>query len=479
MLKIKKNNVLIGFVAIAFFSLYIALYTSISDGNFEGDIKYSLSLVGIIIYILCIYSWYRKTNKIIDLYTVFITLFFLFNFGECFLWAFNIHTESEIGYGKTFGVYIGEKSIILAQLFTLICLVLFHCGAMLSISNSNFINKKKKENTDTEEKFKKNMRLFCSLLLLVVVPITYYVQYKKMIISTKYGYLYLFNGEFSFGYISMISRLFFPCIYGLLFATDFKKNVVRICYILIGINFIMLLIIGARGSIVYELLILFFLHNRYVKKITFRNIIIYMIGFFIIMSIFSAVRTVRDYGVDFDKILNSISTNNNNIICESVFEMGSSMGIQCILIQNGFNIYPYGNTYLLGLLGIISEKVILMFNSEYIDLNTWFSYNYLKLDYGAGFTMAGEVILNFGPYIGPIVMLFWGYIITKITEISDNELCKKSIFSLITFDSFVMFIRGTFGYYIKYWFFVIIVFYGIFFIFNLLMNSKRKVKING
>lgn len=477
MFKIKKNDGIIGIVAMAFFTIYIVLYSSISDGVVEVDIKYILSFLGTIIYIMCIYTWYKKTNKIIDLYTIFITLFFLFNFGECFLWLFNIHIKSEIGSGKTFGIYIEEKNIILAQLFTLVCLVMFHCGAMVCTFNTKDINKTLKKSNDDDKKFKKNMKIFCGLLLVVVIPITYYTQYKKMIISSHYGYLYLFNGKFSFGYGNIISRLFFPCIYGLLFSSDFKKSIVRICYIFIGINFMMLFIIGARGNIIYELLIILFLHNRYVKKITFRNIIIYIVGFLIIMFMFSAVRTVRDYGVDFEKILDLISLN-SNIISKSIFEMGSSMGIQCILIQNGFNIYPYGNTYLLGLLGIVSEKCILMFNPNYIDLNTWFSSDYLNLDYGAGFTMVGEVILNFGPYVGPIVMLFFGYLITKITMIFDEGLCEKSIFSLITFDSFVMFIRGTFGYYIKYWFFVIIVFYGLFFMFNLLMNSKREVKFN-
>lgn len=477
MFKIKKNNGKIGIIALILFAVYIVLYYFFSSGEFSSSTKYILSLVGTIIYVMCMYTWYKKTNKIIDLYTIFITLFFLFNFGECFLWVFNIHMNSEIGYGEIFGFYIEEKNIILAQLFTVVCLLLFHCGAMFYICNTKNIEKIQQNNIN-EEKFKKNMKIFCSLLLLIVVPITYYVQYKKMIISTRYGYWNLFNDEFSLGYGSMLSRLFFPCIYALLFSSNFKKKTVSICYILIGIDFVMCLMIGSRGNIVYELMIILFLHNRYVKKITLKNAVFYIIGFFILMSIFSVIREIRDYGVNFEKI-SSLNFLSNNIVIKSIFEMGSSMGIQCILIQNGFYIYPYGNTYLLGLLGIVSEKSILIFNPNYIDLNTWFSFDYLKLNYGAGFTMVGEVLLNFGPYIGPIIMMCFGYLITKIITIFNKESsCKNSIFSLITFETFVMFIRGTFGYYIKYWFFSIVAFYGLFFIFSLLVNCKKGMKYN-
>lgn len=477
MIRIKKSEGLLGIITLGFFSVYIIIYSLVSNETMNIDITYFLSFTGTCIYLGCIYYWFKKTRKIVDLYTIFITLFFLFNFGQCFLWVFNIHSVSEIGVGKTFGIYIQKKNIILAQLFTLICLISFHYGAVLSIYNIKKKDETIKTNEYTENNYKKNMRIFCRILLIFVVPITYYIQYKKIVLSMQYGYGYLFGGEISFGKIALISRLFFPCIYGLLFASDFKKSTVIWCYILCGINFIMSLLMGTRGSIVYELLIILFLHNRYVRKINLKNIFIYFTGFFIVLSLFSTVKNSRDYGVDIGK-LSDLMSFENNVISDSIFEMGGSMGIQCILIQNGNMIYPYGNTFLLGLLGIMSEKVVGLLNNNYLDLNTWFSTNYLDIDYGAGFTMVGEVILNFGPIIGPIIMAIVGFLITKITIIYDGKSYAKTVFSLITFDVFVMFIRGTFGYYIKYWAWLIIMFYGMFYVFNLIMNSKKGVVDN-
>lgn len=473
---LKKNIVYI--VSLLYFAIYLFGYVNITNVvicNNYTEIIYFLSVLGVISFIFCVYTWYKINRKIIDLYIIFLTLFFLFNFGQCFMWTFNIHKTGEIGYGSTYGIILTDKDVILTQMATIICMMLFHCGAVWSSTRKK--NKYNKYNVKNEEIYKKNMNIFCKTLLTCVAPVTFYILYKKYLISSQYGYNYLFYGDVNIGYISLVGRLFFPCIYGILFTCNFKKNTVYKCYILIAVYFIISLLIGSRGSIVYELFILLFLHNRYVSKISLKNAIIYLIILFGMLSLFSAVETLRDGGLNIERLSETFSIE-NNAISESIFEMGGTMAIQGIVIQNGYKIYPYGNTYLLGMLAIISEKTVRIINPNYLDLNTWFSAQYLGLDYGAGFSMVGEVLLNFGPYIGPLIMFFIGYIITNISMIVEEKSCRKAIFSLISFSSFVMFIRGTFGYYIKYWFFVITVFYGLFYIFLLFRNQNLENRRN-
>lgn len=476
----KKNSnqsiIFIGIVSIFLYIIYCILYKTICANISNSNISYILDLSGWFLYFLCLYTWYKKTKKFIDLYTIFITLYFLFNYGQCLMWGLNIHKASEIGKVLLYDKYrIYNNDIVLAQLLTLISILLFHFGALIAV---NCKKKVKNININSgEKKTKAKILITCKILLVFVIPITYYIQYKKMAASINSGYYSLFTGELSFGYLSLIARLFFPCIYGLMFASDFNKKVVYKSYIIIFIYFVFSLIIGSRANIVYELLILIYLHHKYVNKINFKNFAIYSIAFIILMSAMSSIRNIRDYGITIDSFKDSFSIN-NNVITDSFFEMGGTMSVQTIIIQKGNNIYPYGNTYLLGLLGIVTDKTIKLFIPEYMDLSTWFSEKYLKLTYGAGFSIVGEALINFGPYIAPIIMALFGYVIVKVCNIAENDTCKKKILALISFHSFVMFIRGTFGYYIKEWFFTMIILYISYFIVNMFVNYRKGGKIS-
>lgn len=470
----KKNNksiALVGIITVILYITYCLLFKTISLNTNNSNLGYILDISGWILYFFCIYTWYNKTNKIIDLYTIFITLFFLFNYGQCLMWGLNIHKVSEIGRFLLFDKYrIYNNDIILAQLLTLTCILLFHFGAMITANGKTKI--KNNSISTNEIKTKRIIFITCKILLIFIIPITYYIQYKKMVMSINYGYYALFTGELSFGYLSLITRLFFPCIYGLMFSSNFNKKIVYKCYVVILVYFIFSLIIGSRANIVYELLILVYLHHRYVRKINFKNFVIYSITFVFLMSTMSSIRNIRDYGVTMDNLKESFLIN-NNIITDSFFEMGGTMSVQTIILQKGYDIYPYGNTYLLGLLGIITDKTIRIFKPEYIDLSTWFSEKYLNLTFGAGFSIVAEALINFGPYFAPIIMIFFGYIIAKISNITETDSCKKKILALISFHSFVMFIRGTFGYYIKEWFFTISVLYISYLIVSLFINYRK------
>lgn len=467
-----KKKYCIYIISLSLFAIYLLSYINITNGmiieNYT-EIIYFLSVLGTILYVFCVYTWYKVRHKIIDLYNIFLTLYFLFNFGQCFMWAFNIHKIGEIGSCANYGVILTNKDIILTQMTTLACMVFFHCGAICCSTKKRITYRK--YNIKNEVMYKKNMSLYCKILLAFVTPVTFYILYKKYLISSQYGYNYMFYGEYDIGYISLVGRLFFPCIYGVLFSCDFNKKTVYNCYGLIAIYFVISLLIGSRGSIVYELFIFIYLHNRYVNRISLRNAILYFFILFGMLSLFSTVETLRDGGLNIDSLIEKFSLENNAII-DSIFEMGGTMAVQGIIIQNGYKIYPYGNTYILGILAIVSERVVRMINPRYLDLNTWFSSQYLKLDYGAGFSIVGEVLLNFGPYVGPLMMFVIGYVITYLAMNLEQQSCKKAIFSLISFSSFVMFIRGTFGYYIKYWFFVIIIFYALFWVFKMFRNNN-------
>ena len=104
----KKNNksiALVGIITVILYITYCLLFKTISLNTNNSNLGYILDISGWILYFFCIYTWYNKTNKIIDLYTIFITLFFLFNYGQCLMWGLNIHRVSEIGRFLLFDKY--------------------------------------------------------------------------------------------------------------------------------------------------------------------------------------------------------------------------------------------------------------------------------------------------------------------------------------------------------------------------------------
>ena len=83
---------------------------------------------------------------------------------------------------------------------------------------------------------------------------------------------------------------------------------------------------------------------------------------------------------------------------------------------------------------------------EYIGLSTWFSQIYLDINYGAGFTIIGEALLNYGPYVAPFILIILGYIITSTIYINKNDLennPKQVLFAVAALLSWLPITRGT------------------------------------
>lgn len=92
-----------------------------------------MNWLGIVLGIFILVTWYKLTRTILSPYTIFMLFFFLFNYGQCLLWAFGIHDSFEIGQApmyRNFGV-ANDADILKAQALTLICILMFHLGSVL------------------------------------------------------------------------------------------------------------------------------------------------------------------------------------------------------------------------------------------------------------------------------------------------------------------------------------------------------------
>lgn len=394
----KENNSLIKFtniiLAIIFFAMYIMFYNDYMK-NFIVNPEFTkviLSWLGIILYVYIVFSWYKLHGKIFDLYTIMITFFVLFNYGQCFLWAFGIHTDTEIGKSNLLGVGLAtDKEIIISQLITLMCIYMFHIG-------SCFCTVKDKEFDENKEKINKtSIYKISRILSFLVIPATFIKLLKDILVSSQYGYGALYYGDNmnqSF-IIEMLYRLFYPCLFGLLIGSGFKKSVRRFVYIIFVIFMVLSLLTGDRGAWVYSILIFAFLHNNCVKKFSVSFLVKCCILALIFLNIVTAVVAVRKTGINVESVKEAMTGDANPIIL-TISEMGGSMIIQTTLVKVGYDIYPYGNTYVFAILGMISDKFISFLGIPYVNVSNWFSQEYLKLNnWGTGFSIVRRSINKF------------------------------------------------------------------------------------
>lgn len=382
-IKIKFFNIIFAFIFLGMYVLFYNDYMTNFISNPEVT-KVILSWLGIILYIYIIFSWHKLHGKIFDLYIIMITFFILFNYGQCFLWAFGIHTDTEIGKTNVLGVGTAtDKEIIVSQLITLMSIFMFHVG-------SCFCTRKDKEFDKKQEEINKiSIYKVSKMLAFLVIPVTFIKLLKDILVSSQYGYSALYYGDnMNQSYIiEMLYRLFYPCLFGLLIGSGFKKSVRHVVYIIFVIFIVLSLLTGDRGAWAYSILIFAFLHNNCVKKFNVSFLVKCFIIALIFLNIVTAVVTVRKTGISVESVKEAMTGDENPII-STVSEMGGSMIIQTTLVKVGYDIYPYGNTYIFSVLGMISDKVISFIGIPYVNVSNWFSQEYLGLNnWGTGFSI--------------------------------------------------------------------------------------------
>lgn len=389
-----------------------------------------LNWLGVYIFFYCNYSWHKKTRSPwFSPYFIFSLFFVLFNYGQPIMWALGIHQPWEIGtrtlyYGS--GFFPSSIDVSKAQLYTCFAMVAFHFGAILFAKrNNSYTNDIIPEDFDESvfASLKASMRVLCGGILAIVGPFAVYSAVKDFIVARVYGYGALYYGDYSTqgGYGQILMYFFFPAIVGTLISNDYSKRARNISYFFFGVYAVLELLSGDRGNWLYSLIILIWLHSFY-HRISWRKYLFY--GVFALLGIYmlSAITSIRDSGISItlSDILSVFNTENSPIV-DAFFEMGGSMGIITFFLAKGNSIYPYANTYLTSVLGVVSSRVLSLFGLKQVLIADWFSQEYLGITWGTGFSMVGEAFIN-GGYLGGLVYMFLiGIIIGKILQSASDK----------------------------------------------------------
>lgn len=434
-MRISASALLVLAITVIAYFAYVINIEEIKNISSDSNSIWFFSVLGVVVYLLCVQSWKRISGKIFDIYVIFITFAFLFNYGQCFMWALGIHADNEIGVRRLFSLLpaLTTTEIVKTQITTLIGLLVFHCGAVIAYQRKTIeteIVDAKIENED----FKRNV-LFnvCKITIVISGACAYYEAIRVAIISRIYGYgadLYKAAASsvlYQNNIITLLSFMFFASIVGLLIGSCYNPRIVRTCYTLFAFYAIIQAVSGNRGEWLYPMIFLVWMHHYLYKRIKPRAVIKYCILGFLLLILLVAIRNTRKYGVSFSALWEAIVSEQNPIV-STFMEMGQSMSIAGFFIRTGWGLYPYGNTYILALFGMITEKGIKYFIPYYSNISGWLSQDYMGIkDSGLGFSMIGEAYENFGPYAFVIVLFVLGYIYSKIMNTDNIDSNSESI----------------------------------------------------
>lgn len=476
----KRESIYISsFILFLIVYLLFLIYIGVdSNEPYDKDSIELFSWLGIAVVCYIFISYYHISKTYFSLYTIFIILSFLFFYGQCFLWAFGIHWEDEISNEIYNGLKITNVEIIRTQLFLLSCLLAFHTSFIVFIKKIRTNNFDHNKLSIPNDKYLSSIYNLSFVLCFVVLPITFYNLINQFITAQISGYYSLYYGDDvqKSGSILTIGQMFFVCLLGLLIGSRYKKKVVYAVYIIFAFYLLIDLASGDRGGWFYRLLILIWMHHYFYKPFTKKFLLKSSVFVIIALYIIQAIVIVRNSGVNIDSITDAFSFEKNPIVT-FIAEMGGSMKVLIVSVNKDLQ-YPYGNSILLGLLAMVTMKIPAFLGIDYVPITDWFSWDYLGLNYGAGFSIYAEMAINFGVLISPCLFFLIGLASTKILNVSEriSSLSSLKLLFMIGTSSFLISsIRNTFHDLFKYWFlgcfiFIILIYFYYHF------TSKRTVR---
>ena len=481
----KKEQLILGLLSV---SAYLLLYAALPQFNAEvcSCLKYALCWVGILELVVIIFSWKKITGSALSLYTIFMLFFMLFNFGQCFLWAIGIHGKNEIG---SMALYYrlavpDDCSIAQTQLIVLVSASMIHTAVMLMRPE-----KTKSPATKPEQKSEQVPNRFLLEFCLILCPFVsfaeFYYQGTNYLNAQAFGYTALYydqNVQSVNVVFQILARLFFPCIIGMLIGSEYKKkSIMCLAYSLFAVDVLMSLMVGDRGGWIYSLLILVISHNLFCKKFKAKNYLIAGAAGYFLMIVMIAVKRLRNSGVSLDGIIDQFGSIVAAPFTEALTEMGGTMGVTLAFVMESWDIFPYGNSFLWGLVTAPSKRIITILGLEYENIGSWFSQTYLHISNGAGFSIVAETLANFGPLLLPLVMFGFGCLLAKITDIDRFDLESSGIsifYRIIIVNVIINISRNAFNYNMGEVLYTVVLFYVVFSVFLLIRKQCYSVDCN-
>lgn len=415
----------------------LAIYTNFVS-VIDMTTMQAMGIFGVILALLCAYTWKREGKDLISPYFFFVVTLFIFLYGQSLLYAINIISDDRhlIGFQ---GISIYQ--VYRAQKTTLIMLAAFHIGA-LCVKNKTLVTADYKEkNICLREQQLQLIKKIGIFLFLISGYFYLHTLVANMILSIKFGYGALYDGEGAVGVAQTgryLGDYFLPSIICLFIAYQNNKRKIKAIYGLCSLIIIAILLTGGRTYAVILILMLVLLRHYVIKRFSNREMIGLCVAGLFLLSVLAVVGKVRTSD---NRSLESYTTtnDNNNAAVEAIAEMGSTMFclIETQLLVPSTEDYRYGRSYLYSFTSLIPNLGFWEMHPARIEANLsdWLT-DKLHLSYGTGFSMCAEAYANFGSY-GWIMMFLLGLMLRKMLDSIDVNDPQRDL-PLLVF-SFIMF----------------------------------------
>ena len=390
-------------------------YTVIQDGMYlDPNTPLSVfSWLGWVSVLWAVFSWWLVRREILCPYIIFLCVFYLFCYGQCFLWAVGITPE---GYdiSRTFLA----TELVQGQVFTLISLNLFHIGGLLTSKRVKPSLPSAAPSSRPGYPSHERVIRIAALILLAISIVPYIMDLVAAVqTAAQYGYKglyseYLLTLSKSEKIFRSFGEFLIPALL-CLFVVSKKRWQRGLLLIAVLLKSAAELYLGGRGDTAMLLLCLICVWHYTVHPFNARRAIPLAAGGYFVAGLFASIAQIRGQtGRSLsDFFVNLFSM--DNPIFRLVGELGGTMRVLIDTMRLVPATYPfrYGMSYLYSLTTIIPNLGFWAVHPavENAHLAQWLM-DVMNLNYGPGYSMVAEGYINFG-WGGVFAMLVYGMLL--------------------------------------------------------------------
>ena len=388
---------------IVFWSLWAGMLWYIY--HYTGSTTYTLlqnmGILGWVQFLLSILTYFCIYKVIICPYLIYLSLLFLFSFGQSLLYPINAVTESR-DLLNTLILHFGYNDIFEAQCISLLFICGIHIGAILSSALPQF--KTPEITEDESKKWSDSIRLVGYGIVIISCPsfIVNTIFNISAVNENGYNGIYESNAIGTAKILAWIGQFFIIGILCLLVAEHRNKTRRMILFIIISIYILYGFFLGGRtpSMILFFILILYYHTAIHKLKFNIRTLAVIVLG--LVMATICV--NVANSRLESNRTLHSTITSVAPLaIDEPIYDVVSEAGWSMFpLLASRYIIpiqqpYMNGRSYLFSFLTLIPNLNFWDIHpaKKYTVLGDWLQ-NELGMNYGPGFSTVAEAYVNFG-----------------------------------------------------------------------------------
>ena len=397
------------------------------------------------LYLMCIYNWTSRGNRVLSLFNLFILYSLFSNLGQSLLFLFDIPVEFLSLYE-----FSSLSDINRMLTFQILCISGLNLGVSLYLrKQSRCISIKGLTQAYHQVRTApySDTHLILDILFVVSVGVVMFYAIKMLLLRQIVDYGTFYQEKASWG--NMLTDIF-QLLYLVLslYYISKKRYVAFISIINVALLFVFM-IVGARSiALRYLCLLIIFIPFIYPNLFKKAYIPIWVLVSFTFIGSLGVISSIRTSAIG------TVTFGFQEGLLASIYEMISEMGMSArtsVLTMEAVDFgFPHHQTILVTLINAFVPFVseLSFMKSQALMCSTWISEYAHSFHSGLGYSFIAEMYLNFG-WMGWAFMILYGYFIAFAENYSYKHLFDKnnilSIFLLSFLTRQVFYARGEFA----------------------------------